>query len=379
MHFYRPAPSATRDPLVRILHTIGTLESRAGGPAIALAGMAAAQVAAGLQVSIAASGFPHDGPASADDLRARGIGVETVTATSLARFDVVHVHGVWDGICRQAVSATRGVPYVITPHGMLTPWSLRQKAWKKRLYMAWRLRRDLRRAAAIHFMTDCEREGSSRLGLQVKSIVEPIGIDLAEFGNLPARGTFRSRHDRIADTPLVLFLGRIHPGKGLEYLVPAMARLRIPGATLAVVGPDSGGYRAIVENEVRRNGLDGRVVFTGPLRGIDRIAALVDADVFCLPSDHENFGLAIVEALAAGTPVVISHEVAISREVAAAQVGIVADRDPQSVAKGLAQFLSDRQFRDSAAARCRPFVWNSFDWNQIARRWVTHYQSLARA
>jgi glycosyltransferase involved in cell wall biosynthesis len=361
---------------VRILHTIATLDTRAGGPAVALAGLAAAQVAAGLEVSIAATVMAGEGPGSAADLGARGIGVTTVGPDLAARFDFVHIHGVWDAICRQTVSAARGVPYVIAPHGMLTPWSLGQKAWKKRLYMALRLRRDLQRAAAIHYMTDCEREGSARLELNARAIVEPIGIDLAEFENLPPPGSFRSRYDRLADAPLVLFLGRIHPGKGLEYLVPAIAQLGIPNAMLAVVGPDSGGYRAVIEKEVHRHRLDDRVVFTGSLRGIDRIAALADADVFCLPSDHENFGLAVIESLAAGTPAVISRDVAISREVTAAKAGVAVERDPVEIARELTRFLADRPYRDAAAQRCRPFVWNSFDWRNIATRWVEHYRVL---
>jgi glycosyltransferase involved in cell wall biosynthesis len=147
-------------------------------------------------------------------------------------------------------------------------------------------------------------------------------------------------------------------------------------AMLAVVGPDSGGYRATVEQEVARFGLQRRVVFTGPLNGADRIAALVDADVFCLPSDHENFGLAVVESLAAGTPVVISHEVAISREVAAAEVGVAVQRDPAEIARELIRFLTDRPHRDAAAKRCRPFVWNSYDWKKIAARWMERYRAL---
>ena len=271
-------------------------------------------------------------------------------------------------------SAAIKIPYVITPHGMLTNWSLGQKKWKKRLYMIWRLNRDVRSAAAVHFITAQERQQSDARFQRVQVIVEPIGIDLAEFQLLPPRGGFRAARGLTPDVPLIVFLGRIHPGKGLEHLVPAMPN--VPGAMLVIVGPDSGGYRSQIEQRIRRFGIENRVVFTGMLSGPDKIAALVDADIFCLPSDHENFGLAVLESLAAGTPVVISPEVAISDEIKSAGVGAVVARDPAVIAAELSRWLMDAAMRKDIGVRCRKFAFSRFDWSAIAKRWVEHYQAM---
>ena len=192
-----------------------------------------------------------------------------------------------------------GRPYVFTPHGMLDSWSLRQRWAKKRLYRWLRLDRELRGAAAFHTTSDAERREVEALGLGPRVIVEPLGIDMAEFEALPPRGTFRARYPQIGDRPLVVFLGRVHPGKGVEYLIPALGATRVRDVVLAVVGPDSKGYLAEMRKLADTHGVAERVLFTGMAVGAERIPPLVDADLFALPSDHENFGVSAVEALAA--------------------------------------------------------------------------------
>src|SRR5205823_9103283 len=167
-----------------------------------------------------------------------------------------HIHALWEEIQHQAATTARGrcVPYIFTPHGMLDPWSLAQGRWKKRLYLAWRLRRDLDSAAAIHFTSERERELSSRLSLKPMTLVEPLGIDLAEFEDLPPRGEFRSAHSELAGKTVALFLGRLHQKKGLDVLIEAFAQHRVANAALVIAGPDDG-YGATAQELVRRHRL----------------------------------------------------------------------------------------------------------------------------
>jgi glycosyltransferase involved in cell wall biosynthesis len=377
---------------LRILHVIPSFNFKAGGPVVALSGLACAQARAGLDVTVLTcfeqeSDRDQDRVLTAANVRVEWIGpvhgalrratnLNETVARLVANADIIHVHGLWEEVQHQAMIIARAhkIPYVITPHGMLTRWSLGQKKWKKLLYRFWRLSGDMRSAAAVHFITSQERNQSRGQYQDVKAIVEPIGIDLAEFQTLPPRGSFRGRHAIASQTPLIVFLGRIHPGKGLEHLIPAMPM--VAGATLAVVGPDSSGYRASIERQIRELGIESRVIFTGMLNGADKIAALVDADIFCLPSDHENFGLAVLESLAAGTPVVISPEVAISDEIGLAEVGAVVVRQPALLAAELSRWLMDAGLRQRAAALCREFAFTRFDWNAIASRWVEHYRAM---
>jgi glycosyltransferase involved in cell wall biosynthesis len=382
---------------MRVLHVTPSLDTRYGGPVAALVGLAVAQARAGLGVNVIATFREGADLAPAERLREGGVEVKllgpargpllqhpdlpaTVRA-SVAEAGVVHVHGLWEEIQHQAArAATRHrKSYVVTPHGMLSPWSLAQSKWKKRVYLLWRLGRNLREAGALHCTSDAEAAHVRRFVSGSRVIVEPLGLNLADFEPLPAQGTFRAAHPQIGDRPLVVYLGRIHPGKGVEYLIPALARCGDPRAMLAVVGPDSEGFEAEVRRLAEAQGVRERVIFTGLLRGADRVAALADADLFAMPSDHENFGISVIEALAAGAPVLISDQVNIHRELAEAGVAGVVRNDVASVTEGLRRWLGDERMRREAAAKARPYAARQFDWGKIAERWTSHYERLAAA
>src|SRR4029077_8210169 len=128
----------------------------------------------------------------------------------IANADVVHIHALYEEVQHQAARIARehGKPYIFRACGMLTPWSLNQSRLRKKLYMIWRLRSDLNRAAAMNYTTQMERDASAPVGLNPSSIVEPNGVDLHEFEQLPPRGTFRAKHPQLASRRIVLFLGR---------------------------------------------------------------------------------------------------------------------------------------------------------------------------
>ena len=359
---------------------------------MALLGLASAQAQVGMRVGVLASWKRGDTLELAEPLRSAGVEVTTLgpcsnkfqrcghlraaIAARISQADIVHIHGVWEDVIHQAAVVAReaNVPYGITPHGMLDAWSLRRHYLRKALYLRWRLRRDLDWASFVHYTTDTEQASVARLSLGTPPIVEPLGLDLSEFESLPPRGSFRGRYPAVGDCPVVMFLGRIHPGKGLEYLIPAFAEGAPDRARLIVVGPDSTGYRAQMERLAKSCGISDRVIFTGLMAGRDRVAALVDADLFALPSDHENFGVAVVEALAAGTPVIISDQVSIHGRVSAAGVGAVVPTEIRPLAQQLRRWLGDPALREAAASRARGFVWQNYDWIPIARHWLEHYQ-----
>lgn len=173
---------------------------------------------------------------------------------------------------------------------------------------------------------------------------------------------------------MILFLGRIHYGKGLELLAPALARMKRTDAMLVVAGPDADGYSATIRSLSK--GVEDRIIYTGMLSGRDRLAALVDADLLSLPSYHENFGLAVIESLACGTPVVISDQVNLHPEVKATGVGGVVPMDVDPLARELDRWLDDEPMRRAAAEKAPVFVRERYDWDAIARRWVGHYGGL---
>jgi len=240
------------------------------------------------------------------------------------------------------------------------------------------VRHNLQRASLLHFTTEIERRWVARMNLRPPTIVEPLGLDASEYADLPPRGEFRNRYPQIGGRPVILFLGRVHYGKGLELLVPALAKMRRSDAVLAIVGPDADGYSRAINALVPPPVMQ-RVIYTGMLAGREKLAALVDADLLALPSYHENFGLAVIEALACGTPVVVSDQVNLHPDIAAAGVGAAVPLNVEALAAELDRWLDDDALRAAAAAKAAPFARDRYDWNAIARRWVGHYRRVAEA
>ena len=377
---------------MKVLHVTSNLGPHRGGPVSALIGLARAQAKVGMEVSIVVNRSAE----SVERGELENLGVRfvdlapplstlrpepkalQVLAAQIERAAVVHIHGVWEEPQHSAAVLARqlATPYLIRPCGMLDPWCLAQKRWKKKLYYQWRQKTDLNGAAALHFTSRAERDGTTALKLTSRALVEPNGLDLEKFQHLPADQLFRQQHLKNTTRKYLIFAGRLHPKKGLDILIPAFARSNLDGCLLCVAGPDENDYRAVVESSVRSHGIENKVVFTGMLRDEMLLSALSGAELFVLSSYQENFGNAVIEALACGTPVIISDQVNIHPEIASAQVGAVVPLDVDILAREITRWMSDDKLRDAAAQRARPFVWERYDWNQIAARWKEHYRKL---
>jgi glycosyltransferase involved in cell wall biosynthesis len=379
---------------MRILHAISGIDPRNGGPTSALIGLAAAQVRAGLDVRVISTWQEQDAHRSAEKLESLGVGVRMVgkaygklsrhpaleknLVAEVSQADVVHVHAMWEEIQHQAcrVAQRLNKPYVFTPHGMLDPWNMKKSRLAKRFFLWLRMRKNLERAALLHFTTAIERDWVARMNLSPRTIVEPLGLEASQYERLPGKGTFRAECVGCDDKPMILFLGRIHYGKGLELLVPALAKMRRQDAILVVAGPDFSGYRPTIDLLAATSHVAERIIYTGMLEGDEKLAALHDADLLAAPSYHENFGLAVIEALACRTPVVVSDQVNLHPDITAAGVGGVVPLDSTALAAELDRWLDDESLRKSAGERAPAFVRERYDWDAIARRWVNHYETV---
>ncbi len=258
---------------------------------------------------------------------------------------VVHFHTPWlqANLNLGIVLFRRGVPYVVTIHGMLDDWSMAQKSMKKRLFLMLGGRRHLRRAAAIHWTAAAERDqGRRRIGAggPVDAIL-PCLVDLSAFANLPER-VVDLLHDGIWN-PVLLFLSRLHQKKGAHDLIDAAAILRDRGQPFSLViagpaDPTDPGYEPRLRRQVEALKLSGRVRFTGMVTGAAKVSLLRDADLFVLPTRQENFGLVLVEAMAAGCPVLTTRGTDIWREL---QDGgaVVTDSNPAVMADAIGRLL----------------------------------------
>lgn len=355
---------------MRLLLTATSLQPSYGGPAFSVSQLATALGAGGLEVGLwAAEGSPDTEalPAGAGVSRLTGSLREAVAAFAP---DVVHDNGLWLPHNHRVAELCRlgGLPRVVSPRGMLAPWALRHKAWKKQL--AWRLyqRRDLDRATALHATAEPEAADLAAFGFAPAIHTIPNGVDLPP---LPISATAPSA-PRTA-----LFLGRIYPVKGLPMLVDAWAQVRPVGWRLLIAGPDEAGHRAVVGRAVSTAGLDGVVSFAGPIAGDAKQTLLAQADLLVLPSHSESFGMVVAEALAHATPV-LTTTAAPWPALETQGCGWCA----RPTTEGLAVALRDACARDAATLRemglaGRAFVTETLGWDRIAAAFIALYESLA--
>ncbi|MEA5441259.1 glycosyltransferase [Cyanobium gracile] len=295
-------------------------------------------------------------------------------ARHLKQYDLLHIHALFSYPSTSAMVQARwaGVPYILRSIGQLSPWSLAQSRGRKRLLLRLIERRNLNQAAALHFTTTAERDEAAALGLAPPSLVLPLGVRGPDPLAAPAAV-------RKPSTPVrFLFLSRLHPKKQLEKLLEALALLQRqrPEASweLAIAGDGDPRYVTALQVQTRELGIDTRCRWLGFVEGDEKWRALGAADWYVLPSAAENFGIAAVEALAMGTPVILSPEVAVAADVARAGAGLVCASDPEA----LAMTLSTALVRPSLSMRTSAFnlAESDFSWSTIALQLRDAYRQV---
>jgi len=278
-------------------------------------------------------------------------------------YDRVVVNGIWQYLSLAAWRRYAGssIPYYVCPHGMLDPWfkeTFPLKHLKKWLYWPWAEYRVLRDAAAVIFTSEEERlQARKSFWLyRAREKVSPLGVEASPI--LPdAKSEFLSRYSQLQNTRNLLFLGRLHPKKGCDILLDAFARLSSRESTsLILAGPDQIGWEKDLRRQVESLNLTDRVVFTGMLQGNMKQGAFASADAFVLPSHQENFGISVVEALAAGIPVLISNRVNIWREIDADRAGYIESDDLAGTTRLLQRWIdtppAERETIRQSARHC---------------------------
>lgn len=294
-----------------------------------------------------------------------------------AAYDALVVHGLWQyhGLAARRALHGSGRPYLVYPHGMLDPWFRRSspgKHAKKWLYWLAAEHAVLRDAAAVLFTTQEESRLAPTSFRPYAARHQVLGYGLAlDDGARQARADdFLQRHPELRGRRLLLYLGRLHRKKGGDLLVQAFAQLagQDPRLHLVMAGPDAAGLQAELQALAQGLGVAGRITWTGMLEGAAKWGALRAAEAFVLPSHQENFGIAVAEALAVGTPTLLSTQVNIWREVVDAGAGLAEpDTLPGTIAL-LARWLAlppaERLRMRAAAVPCFERHFHSRGWAQ---------------
>jgi glycosyltransferase involved in cell wall biosynthesis len=296
------------------------------------------------------------------------------------QFDAIVIHGLWRYTSAGVWRGLRGlgVPYFVFPHGMLDPYFKHAFPWKHlQKSICWRTveRRVLRDARAVLFTCEQERRRARLTFPSYAWHERVVGLGIARPGGdaLAEKQAFLAAYPGLADTRMVLFLGRIHPKKGCDLLIRAFARVAAydPSLRLVMAGPDECGWQAELQTLAQQLAVNRRVVWTGPLYGDLKWGAMRAADVFALPSHTENFGITVAEAMACGLPVLISREVNIWREIESGGAGLAAADDRDGTAYLLERWLAmpDAERGRMRASALRSFS-ERFELNRFAHDFV---------
>lgn len=368
-----------------------------GGPTSALLGFLAASASAGVAAEVAApdcsrddamafraasSGFPLATFAvSGPGVLAFSRPLERWMSENASRFDVVHVHGLLNLVSSRGARAALRMrrPLVVCPFGTLSRYTstYRRRAMKRAFFSLLEYP-NLRRADAVHFTSPAERDEADwhGLGLGERAHVVPPPLLSMPTGSVDARV-------KRSSAPVVLFLSRLHPVKGLETLLDAwpLVRRAIPDARLVIAGEGERDYSAsLAARAAAQGGEQAGISFVGFVTAGTKSALWEQAAVFVLPSQHENFGMVVLEALGAGVPVIVSPDVQLQSFVAAQRLGVVVEREATLIAQAIIDVLGNASLRTRVAEEAPAIVAREFAPRAVGRQLVEMYDSaIARS
>lgn len=369
---------------MRLLIVVPTLDPQAGGTSATARSLARMMLDRGHQVSIWTTDLQsfsgsrwvarHPRPAAPRPVEgahvryfrtrwprrwARCPEMRSALRGAASEFDVAYVYSLYLYVSWRAARSLRrqGIPYVLFVHGSLYPF-LRKKGRIRKAVSWWLFDRQLfRNAAAVHAATHQEYLINKSVEPQSTGVVIPHCIDLRGLVDLPSKGTFRRMYPGTEAGRLIVFIGRIVPQKGLETLVEAFALCHRanPHIRLILAGPDGGSARQL-RRFIRSRGVEDEVHFTGYLDGRKKLALLSDAEIWACISRADNFGMAAVEALGCGVPVVISDDMGIHDVVDSERIGLVVPRSAERASEAILQLLSEQRETAQMGARAKAVI-----------------------
>jgi len=304
---------------------------------------------------------------------------------NLPNFDLVYISAVWNYPTAVASYYCRkyNKPYIIAPRGIFYPYTFNKKAWKKWPYYKLITKRDLEGAAAIHYTSIDEfKKGHSFLGIKNnKTFIIPNGLDLSEFDNLPAKKVLRDKYPILKDKKVVLFLGRLDWKKGLDVLAKAYGNIikQRNDVYLLIVGDGPDSFKNKVKQWFKNEGVFGeeKINFTGMLTGKDKLEALSGSDIFVLPSYSENFGMAIVEAMACGLPVITTNTVGVHNEITETNGGlIIPSGDALRLSEAIIKIINNKELAKEISDNGRELTRERFDFNKVADKMIKKFKEI---
>lgn len=371
--------------MTEVIHAAASLNRDTGGPAVAVTRLADCLQEQDVSSQVVALEYAEHGPrlackaarvisipSTALGRRLRGFSpLYARTLAGLARAGgVVHSHGLWmcHGVYARRAAETAGIPLVVSPRGMLEPWSLARRRRTKDI--AWTLfeKANIEAAAMLHATSRAEAKSIRALGIEKPIAVISNGVDLPDLARVPPRGMLEERFPALRGKHWLLFLSRLHPKKGVSELLRAWRTIERTHADwqLVMAGPDLDGYGRTMRRAAVELGVERRVTFTGMLAGDAKSCAMAHAALFVLPTHSENFGIVVAEALAHGVPAVTTRA-APWADLEAHRCGLWIDDDEGALASALSDAIAlPDEERRVMGERGRALVDTAYSWHRVA-------------
>jgi len=293
---------------------------------------------------------------------------------TIADFDIIQIHEHRHSlaIATHRYAKKNNVPYVLQAHGSVLPFFQKEKL-KDIFDRLWGFD-ILHDASRVFALTEVEKEQYIKMGVAEDMIeIVPLGINLEEYNNLPKKGSFKSKHDINVEDKIILFLGRIHEIKGLDLLVNAFDKIQIDNVKLAIVGGDSG-FKDTLDEMINEKNLQDKVLFPGVLTGRDKIEALVDCDVFVMPSRYESFTTSGLEAMACGKPLILTRNNHIHTWVKD-NSGLLCDFDEEDLSNCIETLLNNEELCREFGETGRKLIEDKYDWDKVSKQIESIYKS----
>lgn len=384
---------------MRVLHVIPSLDASYGGPASAMPVMARGLAQAGVEVHVATidEALPKSSPPVLSDENGFqrfsfpltchpyriSFSLGKWLGCHMMNYDLVHVHGAFTysswAACRAAAKAR--VPFIVRPLGILNRWGMeRRRPWLKKCFFRLLEKPLFDHAETMHYTSVEEADDVARLEINAKTAIIPLGIDLAEFERLPCPSLFLKRFPDAEGGPRVVFVSRVDRKKGIEMLIPAFREIRktVADARLIIVGDGPPELLGELRQLSTEEGVSQAVVWAGFLRGELKLAALASAQVFCLPSHSENFGMALLEAMAAGVPCVATDQVALAVSAAREKAVSLIPCRMEAIAPAVLKILSNQEEAAKLGQAGRAYAWSHHGMAATGYRLRELYETLTQ-
>jgi glycosyltransferase involved in cell wall biosynthesis len=303
-------------------------------------------------------------------------GMEQAVKERAREFYIIHVTGVWQRTSGAAckIAKNQDIPYIISPRGALGPYSWRQKTAKKVAYYLLQEGFNVRNAAAIHYTTQQELDECNWLKLPGKPFIVPNGLDTKFWQPATEKAKeWRKSKNINEDDFIILNVGRLHDKKGLDLLPEVLAPLKDLKWKMIFVGGDDDGTKALLESKFKAANIIEKIIFIDRCEPKELPTVYSAANLFVLPSRHENFGNVVVEALACECPVLISDKVGLHNEVAEDGMGWVRPRVAADWSNILEELIQSSDKLAKVSSLSRTWVESVFSINKTAQEMVNHY------